>query len=227
MQEGGYPPVSDSARRILAALVVVVVVGGIVLANRSENSDTRSVVRHEIQAVSPCLTYGPHSAICHKSFSRAIKTITPQQVCELLALEPRLTHVVSADCKAIAERTRRQHAAATSVPPADHASAPIATDAPTSGTHHSQTSTPAGGEPAHPGGHPSPAPTNPGTTQPPPPPSESPSSAPAPETSAPTSPVAEPEAPATEPPEAGPVRSTVESALGLVCSLAKRLAGLC
>lgn len=105
---------SENLRRLILAFVVVVMVGGIVAVNlldRSENQDTRKHVT-KIEAASPCLTYGPKSAICRKAFSRAIKTVTPAEVCVLF----KLVDEVPLDCRHIAQE-QRESAAKEVVPP--------------------------------------------------------------------------------------------------------------
>jgi hypothetical protein len=120
-------------RRVLLLLFVAIVGLGVYLANHRENRTTEKKVTR-IEAASPCLNY-PQSKLCHRSFSRAIETITSDQVCALFAV----IHVVPMDCREIAARQHRRSSSREVVPS-------------TGNSPHSQPSPPSGGHKGTPRG---------------------------------------------------------------------------
>lgn len=191
---------SDNNIRRLIALAALGMLGALTVygVNHSETGEvSRRVTR--IEAKSPCLAY-PHSKLCRRSFSAAIRTVTPAQVCTLFAL----VNVTPAECQKIQHRREaREVEALPTIPEAEPAEAsPAPEHAP-----HPVLAPPTGQAPP-PTGAPNPGPK----------PSEQ--TPPIPELSGPSTPQGEggpsPEAPAA----AEPTPPTlIETIGGLVCEV--------
>jgi hypothetical protein len=111
----------ENIRRLiaLAALGMLATIAVYAINHHENEATARRVTR--IETKSPCLAF-PHSHLCHRSFTAAIHTVTPSQVCFLFSL----VNVTPTDCLRIEHRHDIHEAAHNPTPPKPTpASAPV------------------------------------------------------------------------------------------------------
>lgn len=94
----------DRLRFVLGVVAIIAIAVTFTINQQKDSSQDARIKQIE----SPCLRYGPRSKECHAAFGAAIKSITPYQVCVLLARQPTLTGITATDCVRVAREAKRR-----------------------------------------------------------------------------------------------------------------------